>query len=150
VMLLRPRARGSVHVADAAPEKPPEIVPRTAEDPDDVRTLTRGVRVAWDVLRSPAMAPLLERTLIWSDRLVGNPERLAGAVRRFAAPMWHPAGSTRMGPPDDPMTVVDERGRLHGITGLVVADASVMPTIPSAPTHLTCTMLAERLASWLD
>jgi choline dehydrogenase len=150
VMLMRPCGRGGVHVVDASPESPPRIVPRVAVDDDDVTTLAEGVRVAWDVLRSPAMAPLLDRTLIWSDRLIADPERLAAAVRRFAAPMWHPAGTARMGPPGDPMAVVDERGRAYGLDGLVLADASVMPTIPSAPTHLTCTMLAERLAAWLD
>jgi choline dehydrogenase len=147
---MRPYGRGSVHVVDAAPDRPPRIVPRVAVDDRDVATLAESVRVAWDVLRSPAMTPLLDRTLIWSDRLVADPARLAAAVRRFAAPMWHPSGTARMGPPGDPLAVVDERGRAYGLDGLVIADASVMPVIPSAPLHLTCTMLAERLAAWLD
>jgi choline dehydrogenase len=54
-----------------------------------------------------------------------------------------------MGPAGDPGAVVDQYGRVHGVAGLRVADASVMPTIPRANTNLTCIMIGERLADWL-
>jgi choline dehydrogenase len=54
-----------------------------------------------------------------------------------------------MGPASDPGAVVDQYGRVHGLSGLRVADASIMPTIPRANTHLTCVMIGERVADWM-
>jgi choline dehydrogenase-like flavoprotein len=71
--------------------------------------------------------------------------RLPSLVRTY----HHPVGSCRMGVDPDGGAVVDPRGRLHGADGLIVADASVMPTIPRANTNLPTLMLAERIAAWL-
>jgi choline dehydrogenase-like flavoprotein len=54
-----------------------------------------------------------------------------------------------MGPPDDPLAVVDQHGRVHGLTGLRVADASIMPDLPRANTNLTAIMIGERIADWI-
>ncbi len=63
---------------------------------------------------------------------------------------FHPSGTAPMGPPDDPMAVVDQYCRLRGIPNLRVADASaVMPTIPRANTNLTCIMIGEHVSDWM-
>ena len=54
-----------------------------------------------------------------------------------------------MGPVEDPLAVVDQYGRLHGVDGLVVADASIMPSVPRANTNLTCIMIGEKVGEWL-
>jgi len=117
---------------------------------DDVDRLMYGMRQVWAVLRSPPFAELVERTLLWTDRMVDQDDLLRRAVGRFIAPMWHPSGTARMGPPGDSFAVTDHRCRVRGVDGLRVVDASVMPTIVRAPTNLTCIMLAERVAEWMS
>jgi choline dehydrogenase-like flavoprotein len=63
--------------------------------------------------------------------------------------IFHPAGTAKMGPGNDPGAVVDQECRVRGIEGLRVVDASVMPTIPRANTNLTCIMIGEHVAEWL-
>ncbi|WP_194912060.1 GMC family oxidoreductase [Catenulispora rubra] len=148
-VLLSPASRGSVALTDPAGATPPHITLNLAEHPDDVERLVRGVRQAWSVVGSPEFGKLTDRVLIWTDRLVADEARLRAAIGRFVAPMWHPAGTARMGPAEDPLSVVDQHCRVHGLEGLRVADASVMPTLPSAPTNLSCVMIAERVAEWM-
>jgi choline dehydrogenase len=144
-VLLSPTSRGEVVLTGDRPR----IALRLAESVGDVEALVGGVRLAWSLLRSPAMAGSAERTLVWTDRMVQDDVLVRAAVRRFACPLWHPAGTARMGRADDPGAVVDERGRVHGVERLWVVDASVMPTIPSAPTNLTCMVIGERAARWM-
>jgi choline dehydrogenase len=77
----------------------------------------------------------------------GRTTRVDDALREGLNVYQHPVGTCRMGPPDDPHAVVDPSGRVRGLEGLGVADASVMPAIPRANTHLPTLMLAERLAT---
>lgn len=147
-VLLTPESRGTVQLADPAPDARPVITLRLGGTDADVARLMHGTRLAWSLLRASPVAELLHRTLLWTDRMVHDDAMLRTAVTRFVAPMWHPTGTARMGP--DPQTaVVDQRLRVHGVAGLHVVDASVMPVVPSAPPHLTCVMLAERAAGWL-
>ncbi len=148
--LLDPVSRGRVALRDAAPGSPPRIDLHLASDPGDLRRLMDGTRLAWAVLRTPPLADFVGRAFVWTDRLVGDLELLRGAVPRFVAPMWHPAGTARMGPAMDPLAVVDEHCRVHGIEGLRVVDASVMPALPRATPNLTCIVIAERAAEWMD
>ncbi|MFU8852180.1 GMC family oxidoreductase [Micromonospora sp. SL1-18] len=148
-VLLAPASRGTVTLRDAAPGTPPVIALRLASAPDDVDRLANGTRLAWSVLRSGPFAGLLDRVVIWTDRMVGDDAMLRTAVTRFVSPAWNPAGTARMGPASDDMAVVDQHCRVHGVTGLRVVDASVMPSIPSAPTNLSCVMLAERVTGWM-
>lgn len=78
--------------------------------------------------------------------MVANDGVLRSGVRHIMNPGWHAAGSCRMGPDGDPWAVADQEGRVHGTRNLRIADASLFPTIPSAPTNLTTLMLAEKLA----
>ncbi|MFE5584824.1 GMC family oxidoreductase [Kitasatospora sp. NPDC056531] len=148
-MLLDPVSRGRVELRGADPALPPAITLNLASRTEDVERLMRGTRMVWSVLRSSPLRELIARVLLWTDRMVGDDTRLREAVGKFTAPMCHPAGTARMGPAGDPLAVVDQRGRVHGLENLLVCDASVMPTIPSAPTNLSCIMLAERFAGWM-
>lgn len=147
VMLLRPESRGRVFVDDVDPNSPPVIELALGSATDDVERLTCGVRVAWSFLRSPDIAGHLESVQFWSDRMIHDENVVRSGVRNIMNPGWHAAGSARMGPAHDRMSVVDQECRVHDIENLQVVDASVFPTIPSAPTNLTTIMLAERIAS---
>ncbi|MCW2863863.1 MAG: mftG [Actinoallomurus sp.] len=148
--LLSPVSRGAVGLRDAGPRSDPVIALRQLSAPDDLDRMMTGVRLAWSLVRHGPVAELLAKVFLWTDRMVEDDAKLRSAVTRFACPSWHPAGTARMGPATDPMAVVDQRYRVHGIDGLRVVDASVMPSIPSAPTNLSCIMLAERAAEWMD
>jgi choline dehydrogenase len=74
---------------------------------------------------------------------------LADHVRATCAPWYHPCGTCRMGPDTDAGAVVDAQLRVHGVEGLFVADASIMPTIPRATTNLTAIAIGERAAELL-
>ncbi|WP_306323273.1 MULTISPECIES: GMC family oxidoreductase [unclassified Streptomyces] len=143
--LLRPRSRGSVTLRGGQPVV--ELGLATAEE--DVAVLMSGARRVWELARRPELGRHLERTLMWTERMVGTDALLRRAVTSVVAPAWHPVGTARMGPDDDAGAVVDQRLAVRGLAGLHVADASVMPGMPSAPTNLTCLMIAERAAAWL-
>ncbi|MGH3323903.1 MAG: GMC family oxidoreductase [Streptomyces sp.] len=146
--LLTPRSRGSVTLRSAEPDASPVIELRLASDPWDVERLMAGTRMLWEMVRGSRLAPLLERVFLWTDRTVEDDAMLRRAVSRFVCPSWHPAGTAVMGPASSRAAVVDERFRVHAVSGLRAVDASVMPTMPSAPTNLSCVMLGERAASW--
>ena len=76
-------------------------------------------------------------------------DELTAAVRAGCEIYQHPVGTCRMGAADDPDSVVDERGAVHGVRGLSVVDASIMPSIPAANTNVPTIMIAERCAAWL-
>jgi choline dehydrogenase len=147
--LLSPVSRGVVGLRDARPGSDPLIALRLLSEPEDLDRMATGLRLAWYLLRHGPMSELIAKVFLCTDRMVDDETRLRMAVTRFVCPSWHPAGTARMGPDTDPMAVVDQRYRVRGIEGLRVVDASVMPSIPSAPTNLSCIMLAERAAEWM-
>jgi choline dehydrogenase len=148
-VLLAPVSRGRVYLRDARPDARPVIVLRLAKDAADLARLMEAIRLAWSIVRSSQFATLLTRVLVWTDRMIADDVLLADAIRRFVTPMWHPAGTARMGPATDGLAVVDESCQVHTMTGLRVVDASVMPSIPRATPNLSCMMLAERVAEWM-
>jgi choline dehydrogenase len=147
VMLLRPRSRGRVFLDDPDPHGQPVIELALGTAAEDVERLAHGVRLAWSLLRSPGIANQLDSVQLWTDRTVRDDTLVRSGVRNIMNPGWHAAGSARMGPACDRMSVVDQQCRVYGVENLRVVDASVFPTIPSAPTNLTTIMLAERVAS---
>jgi choline dehydrogenase len=146
-MLVAPVSRGEVFLADTTSD--PTILLGLGTDPRDVEALMCGARLAWTVLGSSPMAELMSRVFLWTDRMIQDDAVLRRAIGTFVAPTLHPTGTARMGPSADDMSVVDQYCRVHDVDGLLVADASVMPSIPSAPTNLTCIMIAERVAEWM-
>jgi choline dehydrogenase len=82
---------------------------------------------------------------------VANPsdDDLASMLRRTARSGYHPCGTAKMGPAEDAEAVVDQYGRVHAVEGLVVADASIMPSVPRANTNLTSIMIGERIGEFV-
>jgi choline dehydrogenase len=150
VALLAPISRGSVHLAGSSADAEPSIALSLVSEEADLAALRWGARLAWTLMRSTPMARLLDRVFIWTDRMMWDDILIGPAIRRFVAPMFHPVGTARMGRANDAMAVVDERCRVHEVSGLNVVDASVMPVIPRATPNLTCVMIAERVAEWLS
>ena len=119
-----------------------------------------NVRTPYNAVRTQAIATLLDVVPGLGDRLMGSiggpggaladllsdSARLAEFVRANVAPVAHHAGTCRMGSAEDPMSVVDPQGRVHGVAGLRIADASVMPSVPRGNTNLPTLMLAEKIA----
>lgn len=112
------------------------------------RLLTDGIGRLLDG-PEPLRRMLLERVITTGatlDALMRDPNALEEHVRTNVVGLWHASGTCRMGPEQDPEAVVDTSGRVHGIGNLRVADASVMPTLPTANTNIPTVMLAEKIA----
>ncbi|WP_033341309.1 GMC family oxidoreductase [Catenuloplanes japonicus] len=137
--LMRPTSRGSVRLAGADPAQPPLVDPRYLTTDDDARALLHGFRLARALGNRPALRPFRGEELRPGTAVEGI-EYLRSTSRSF----FHPAGTCRIG--DDPDAVVDPGLRVHGIDGLRVADASVMPTPVRANTNATVLAIAEKAA----
>jgi choline dehydrogenase len=144
--LQRPRSRGRLALMSPDPRVQPAIQLNYLDDPEDMRRMVEGVRIAWRIGRSPAIRAFAERAVILTDELVASDEAVQGYLRETVGTIFHPVGTARMGPDGDTMAVVDQECRVRGVDGLRVVDASVMPTIPRANTNLTCIMIGERMA----
>jgi choline dehydrogenase len=149
VALERPRARGRVSLASRDPHAPPTIELNFASDPEDLRRLVEGVRLAWRIAHQPELARHFERVALLTEESLGSDDALATYVRATVATQFHPCGTARMGPANDPLAVVDQHCRLRAVESLRVVDASIMPTIPRANINLTCIMIAEHASDWM-
>jgi choline dehydrogenase len=147
--LERPLSRGRLSLAGADPSVPPVIELNFADDPEDIRRLVEGVRLAWRVAHEPEVAAHVERVALLNEATLDSDEALAAYVATTVTTQFHPCGTVRMGPPDDAMAVVDARCRIRGIENVRVVDASIMPTIPRANINLTTIMIGERVADWM-
>lgn len=141
VCVLRPRSRGSLRLASADPLAAPLIDPAFLADPDDLRRLVRGFRQMRGLLQQPAMAALGGRELPQSAAARTDAE-IEAFIRRHADTIYHPVGSCRMG--SGPLDVVDAQLRVHGLSGLRVVDASVMPDVVGGNTNAPVIMIAEK------
>ncbi|HVK56926.1 MAG TPA: GMC family oxidoreductase [Burkholderiales bacterium] len=146
VCLMKPLSRGSVGLSDADPKSSPHVVVNCLQRTEDLARLKEGVRRAWELIRNQALSDCFERLFIWTPAIIESEGALERTILTFARPQWHAVGTARMGLPDDSEAVVDAYGKVYGVDNLWVGDASIMPTIPSAPTNLTCIMMAERIA----
>ncbi|MCW5654371.1 GMC family oxidoreductase N-terminal domain-containing protein [Hydrogenophaga sp.] len=148
VALLRPRTRGQVSLASADPTAKPVLDARFLEDREDARTLVRGFKEARRILSMPAMAKYLGDELLPGAATVGD-DRIETYVRQATATTYHPVGTCKMGPASDAMAVVDAQLRVHGLEGLRVADASIMPNIIGGNTAAPSMMIGERAAHFM-
>lgn len=130
------------------PDAPPVIHQQFCEDGTDLKRLVGCYR---DVLRFAKTRPISDMVENIDFPRGGNPtdDEIAGLVQRFAGSGYHPCGTAKMGVASDGMAVVDQHGRCHGIDGLAVADASIMPFVPRANTNLTAIMIGEKVGEWL-
>jgi choline dehydrogenase len=140
---IRPRSRGTVQLATAQPDDHPVVTPNYFGDPYDLEAVTDGAMMALEIMRRPAMTKYLE-ALHTPDGTDLSREAVRDFCQRDAHAALHPAGTCRMG--SDAMAVVDPQLRVHGIKGLRVADASVMPTLISGNPNAVCIMIGEKAA----
>jgi choline dehydrogenase-like flavoprotein len=144
-IVLTPRSRGAVALRSPDPAAAPVIRPGYLSDPDgeDLRVLLGGIRLARRVCAQPALAAHAGEELE-PGPAAQDDEALAAAARATAHGLYHPVGTCRMG--DDRMSVVDRTLRVHGVEGLRVADASIMPAVIRGHTNAAATAIGERAA----
>ena len=141
-------SEGSVELASADPSTPPLLDHRLLSHPADVELMLAGAEQA--VRLFDAFADGLGAELLLPDPVTAHdPELLRDHVRTMHSTGYHPSCTCSMGPAGDPDAVVDGRCRLHGLRGLTIADASVMPYVPRANTNLPTMMVGERVAEFL-
>jgi choline dehydrogenase len=143
---VRPDSRGTIMVRSADPFAPPVITPNYLSDPNDQRVLNAGIRITRNIFAAPALAQHSVAEILPGPTLVSDDE-LADYSRRFGTTIYHPVGTCRMG--EGPAAVVDTRLRVHGIGGLRVIDASVMPTLTTGNTNAPTIMIAEKGAAMI-
>jgi choline dehydrogenase len=144
--VLRPRSRGRVRLASLDPLAPPRIRLGLLADPADLAAMLAGVRSARRVGALRPLRELADGAEQWAGAGIEDDADLADAVRRSVWTYHHACGTCAMGPDPEQGAVVDARGAVHGVPGLWIADASIMPVIPSGNTHLPTLMIAEHLA----
>jgi choline dehydrogenase-like flavoprotein len=143
VCLLQPRSRGSLTLASADPLAVPLIDPNFLADPDDLQRLVRGFKQMRRLLAQPALAGHRGAESATSAHARSDAQ-IAQFIRDHADTIYHPVGSCRMGA--GPHDVVDAQLRVHGVQGLRVIDASIMPSIVSGNTNAPTIMIAEKAA----
>jgi len=145
---LNPTSRGRVGIRSADPLAAPGIMANYLSTDEDRRVAADSLRVTRRIVAQPALAKF-KPTEVKPGVEFKSDEQLAKLAGDIGTTIFHPVGTAKMGPASDPMAVVDAHLRVHGITGLRVVDASVMPTITSGNTNSPTLMIAERAAQWI-
>jgi choline dehydrogenase len=140
---LRSESTGHIHIANNDPGLQPAINFNFLSSQQDADITLGGIRMTRAIMNAPAMQPLQVKEIFPDPGLQGDDELIAW-VKQTAETTYHPVGTCKMG--SDPMAVVDERLRVHGIAGLRVADASIMPTLTSGNTNAPSIMIGEKAA----
>jgi choline dehydrogenase-like flavoprotein len=143
--LLRPRSRGTVRLASAEPTAAPLIDPNYWSDSDDRRSSIAGLRLAREILRQPALKRYVKAEVLPGASLLSDDELFEYGCAH-AKTDYHPVGTCRIGAATNSMSVVAPDLMFIGLEGLRVADASVMPRVPSANTMAPTIMVAEKAA----
>jgi choline dehydrogenase len=149
--LMAPRSRGWVRLASSNPSDAPRIHPAHLTDADDLERMLDAVTEARRLARSEPVTAITTGTELSPGPEYSTDDRdaLAAWARTAVSTFHHPVGTCAMGPDPALGAVTDSRGAVHGIDGLTIADASIMPTIPTATTNLPTIMVAEHVARWL-
>ncbi|MFL6145024.1 MAG: GMC family oxidoreductase [Labedaea sp.] len=149
VVAREPNSRGRVTLASTDPRKAPRIDLNFLASEKDHQLLADGLRVGWELAQSPTIRDLADRVVLLNDSIMDSDDAIRDYVTATIDPAYNPVGTARMGPAGDPMSVVDQRCAVHGVDGLHVADASVMPTMVRANINLSVIMIGERVAELL-
>jgi choline dehydrogenase-like flavoprotein len=152
VCLLHPKSRGRVTLATNNPLDAPLIDPNFLADPDDMRRMVQGFKHMRTILRQPALAGFRGQELATTANATTDAQ-IESVIRNYGDTIYHPVGTCRMGPLNGPnshaFNVVDSELRVHGMTGLRVVDASIMPRIVAGNTNAPVIMVAEKAADMI-
>lgn len=146
VLPIRPESRGTIMAASTDPFAAPVITPNYLTAASDLRVLLAGLRFTRRILAEPAIACYSAGETVPGPSVTSD-DALADYARNFGTTLYHPVGTCRMG--EDAEAVVDSRLRVHGVTGLRVIDASIMPAITSGNTNAPTIMIAEKGAAMI-
>ena len=146
VCVLRPKSRGSVWLASADPTKPPAIDPNFLGEQDDLETMVAGFKMTRRLMETPAIKALQKTDHFTADVRTDNDIR--NVLRQRVDTVYHPVGTCKMGV-NDAMAVVDPKLKVHGVQGLRVADASIMPTLIGGNTNAPSIMIGEKCADMI-
>ena len=146
IYALRPESRGSIHIRSRDPREAPAIRFNFLSDGLDRRVLVDGVRWARRLMATSAMDGFRDAEMRPGPD-VESDDDIVEWIRATAETAFHPVGTCKMG--RDPMAVVDDRLRVHGIEGLRIADGSVMPTLVSGNTNAACIMIGEKASQMM-
>lgn len=146
VIMLRPESRGAVEIGSADPRQAPLIKSQYLASENDSRALMRGVRAIQEIMRQPALEPFVGEAIEPGPDVVTD-EDVIEYLRNFGNTGFHPTSTCRMGV--DETAVVDPRLRVHGIEGLRVVDASIMPAVTTGNTNAPVIMIAEKASDMI-
>ncbi len=141
--LIKPGSRGTINLQSPDPEAEPRIDPRYFSDPEDLETMIRGIQMVERILEQPSIAKFAKSRFVPEEKLKSR-EAIAEFLRARSETLYHPVGTCKMGV--DALAVVDPELRVHGLSGLRVADASIMPEITRGNTNAPTYMIAEKAA----
>jgi choline dehydrogenase len=143
---LRPHSRGTVALGGPQLDAPPRIQPNYLSHPEDRKVAAEAIRLTRRIVAAPALARYQPEEHKPGPQLASD-EELAMAAGQIGTTIFHPVGTCKMG--TDSLAVVDARLRVHGLSGLRIADASIMPTITSGNTNTPTLMIAEKAAGMI-
>jgi choline dehydrogenase len=143
---VRPGSRGTVMAGSPDPAAAPVITPNYLSDPNDGRVLLAGMRFTREIFAAPSIARYSTVETLPGPGVTAD-DALLEYARHFGTTIFHPVGTCRMG--EGPSAVVDQRLRVHGITGLRVIDASIMPTLTTGNTNAPTIMIGEKGAAMI-
>jgi choline dehydrogenase-like flavoprotein len=146
---LRPTSRGEVRLRDADPRAKPIIAPRYLSTEEDRRVAADAIRLTRRLMAQPALARYAPEEFRPGPGVGDDMAALVRAAGDIGTTIFHPVGTAKMGLAGDAGAVVDARLRVHGLSGLRVVDASVMPTITSGNTNTPTIMIAQKGADML-
>src|SRR4051794_22057313 len=146
---LQPTSRGTVRLRSGQPAEAPAIAPNYLSTAEDREVAADAIRTTRRLMQQAALARFHPQELLPGPSVGDDDASLAKAAGDIGTTIFHPVGTAKMGTASDPLAVVDERLRFHGIAGLRIADASVMPTITSGNTNTPTAMIAEKGAAMI-
>jgi choline dehydrogenase len=141
-VLVSPKARGQVWLRSADPAAKPHIITNTLSEPEDLESMLAGMRLAREIAQQGPLAEIVTKEIKPGTTTIDR-EQMEADLRRRLMLIYHPVGTARMSDTDK-LAVVDSQLRVHGLRGLRVIDASIMPTIPGGNTNAPTIMVAER------
>ena len=146
--LMRPTSLGSVTLNSADPRQPPRILFNYLKTEQDRADMRAGARLVREIINQPAMAAFKGEELVPGPAAQSD-EALDAWARQVTETGYHASGTCKMGPVGDPQAVVDPQLRVHGLDGLRVVDASIMPVIVSGNTNAPTVMIAEKASDMI-